>query len=433
MARVAASTMTRRRPTFAQYLRRRWRAVGLILVLLLGGVLVLAVTDRGHDPAWDARTGTVGDIVLSPDGKAAYALARDEGENARLEARSAEDGRVLWSSRLPASGALLRAVDDEVVVATDFPRAFLTSYGADGGIQWQVPLEGSPRALAIDGGLVALSLRASGNPVLVVEDGQVLRIHRFSTLVDSLDMRAGRLAVGTEGGELVVFDATGARVGNMTVPISVRSVRLDARGGVVVFGGSGVGAAALSGGVGVMDVGAAQPLRWLTRTTQGIGLVSTDRGADAVLALEAAPTYAVTLHDGKTGAVRWTRPSGDVVSRDDAGAYGGAALSPDGGTVVVLTLRGPVRALDGGTGESRWTYAAEGGTVVAFPRDDATRFATNARLVQNGPFDAVLLFLADGEPAMDRIGIAAAGLTLLAALVAALVVGAGFWRARRSW
>lgn len=424
--------MTRRRPTFPQYLRRRWRAVGLILVLLAGGLLVLAVTDRGHDPVWDVRAGVVEELAVSPDGSAVYALPREAGVITRLEARSGETGALLWESAMDSTGALLRAGEAEVAVATDFPRAFLTLYGANGDILWHIPLEGSPRALAVEDGVVALALRAPGNPVLLVEGGQVLRVHRFSSLVDALDLHAGRLAVGTEGGELVVFSPAGARLTNVTLPVSVRTLLLDGDAATVAYGGSGVGANALAGGVGVVSVGAAAPVRWHRDTALPVGLVSLDRAGRSVLAVEAVPPHALYAFDARTGETRWARPAEGVVSRDDAGAFGGAALSPDGTTVVVVTLSGPVRAFDAASGDLRWSYEA-GGTVAAFAREAPARFVTNARHVQNGPLDGILLFSAESEPAAGRFGVAAAGLTLVAAGAASVVLGVGFWRARRSW
>lgn len=407
--------------------------MGLILVLLAGGLLMLAVTDRGHDPVWDARTTPVEQVVLSPDGGAVYALSRDVANGTRVEARSAADGRLLWQSPTTASRALLRAGMGEVVVATDFPRAFLTMYDAGGAIRWQMALEGSPRALAVEDGVVALSLQASGNPVLVVEDGQVQRVLRFPSLVDALDLRAGRLAVGTESGLLVAYAPDGARLANVTLPLSVRSLRLTSDGASVVFGGFDLAPASLAGGVGVVDVGAVEPLRWVRATTLGVGLVDVDARARTVLAVEAAPPHGVYAYDAPAGDKLWSRPAGGIVPRDDAGAYGAAALSPDGASVVLATASGPVRAYAARSGASQWTYEADGATVVAFARDQPSQFVASSRLVQNGPYDAILLFSAAVEPTSARIGVVAATLTLLAALAAASVVGVGFWRARRSW
>lgn len=407
--------------------------MGLIVVLLAGGLLVLAATDRGHDPVWDARTTPIEQVVLSPDGGAVYALTRDAANGTRLEARDESDGRLLWESPTTATRALLRAGRGEVVVATDFPRAFLTMYNRDGGLRWQMALEGSPRALAVDGGTVALSLQAPGNPVLVVQDGQVSRVHRFPDLVDALDLRAGRLAVGTEGGQLVAYGPDGARLANVSLPLSVRTLRLTSDGAGVVFAGFDLAAGSLSGSVGLADLAADPPVQWIRATTLGVGLVDVDADARTVLAVEAAPPYEVYAFDAESGERLWSRRVGGIVPRDDAGAYGGAALSPDGATAIVTTVGGPVRAFAARTGEPLWTYGAEGATVVAFARDQPHAFVAAARLVQNGQHDVILLFSAAIEPTSARVGFVAATLTLLAAGAAASVVGVGFWRARRSW
>lgn len=407
--------------------------MGLILVLLAGGLLVLAVTDRGHDPEWAARTSPVAQVVLAPDGGAVYALAQGDANGTRLEARSAADGRLLWESPTTATRALLRAGRGEVAVATDFPRAFLTLYGTDGAIRWQMALEGSPRAMAVDGGVVALSLQAAGNPVLVVQDGQVVRVIRFTALVDALDLRGGRLVVGTEAGQLVAFGPDGARLANVSLPLSVRTLRFGAGADAVAFGGFDLAPGSLSGGVGVVDLDGGEPLRWLRATTLGVGLVDVDADVRTVLAVESSPPYAAYAFDAGTGETLWSRRAGGVVSRDDAGAYGGAALSPDGSSVVLVTHSGPVRAFDARTGALRWSYEAEGATVVAFARDLPNRFVASARLVQTGQYGDVLLFSSDAEPTAGRVGVVAAALTLLAAAAAATVLGVGFWRVRRSW
>lgn len=425
--------MTRRRPTFRQYLRRRWRAVGLVAVLLLGAILVLVVTDRGHDPVWDARTSLVEEVVLAPDGGVAYALAREGGSIARLEARSGADGSLLWQSPLNATRALLRSSGDEVAVATDFPRAFLTVYGEDGTARYQMPLEGNPRAMMIEDGVVALALQASGNPVLVVENGQVSRVHHFSALVNALDVRDGRLVVGTGDGQVVAFDARGARLLNASLPLVVRSVRFDGGGTLVAVAGADRAPVSLTGMVALLDTGAEAPLRWSRTTSHPVGLVDLDGAGDTVLVVEAGPASRLHALDARDGRVRWSLEVEGVVPRDDAGAFGGAAISPDGSSVAAVTLRGPVNVYDAGSGALRWAYDAEGASVVAFARDAPADFVTNARLVQSGSFDALLLFSAGGEPTAGRLPVVAAALTALAAVGLATVVGVGFWRARRSW
>lgn len=85
--------MSRRRPTLASYVRRRWRAIGAVVVLLLGSLLVLAVTDRGHDPLWVAQTDEVDHAAIAPDASAVYALTRTDGNITGLHAYRGE----MWS------------------------------------------------------------------------------------------------------------------------------------------------------------------------------------------------------------------------------------------------------------------------------------------------------------------------------------------------
>lgn len=414
-------------------MRRRWRAVGLVGVLLMGALLVVVVTDRGHDPEWSVRTSLVEELSFSTDGRVVYALAREGGQVARLEARSGQDGGLLWQSPLSAPRALVRAGAGEVAVATDFPRAFLTAFDEDGTARYQFPLEGNPKALGIEGGVVVLALQAKGNPVLVLEDGHVVREHRFAAVVNSLDIRGGRLAVGTAEGQLVVFDPNGARLVNASLPLAIRSVRLTADGASVVVGGSDPRSPVFAGGVALIDVAGGGTLRWTSTTSQMVGLVDVDASGQRVLAVEPAPPGRIHMLDAADGRESWIQAVGDGIPRDDAGALGGAAISPDGAVVIVVSPLGPVRAFDARTGDPAWTYGTQGATIVSFARDAPGIFVTNGRLVQNGPYDALLLFLPGAEPTTGRLPIVAAALTLVAAFAVAVVVGVGFWRLRRSW
>jgi hypothetical protein len=72
-----------------------------------------------------------------------------------------------------ATRALLRAGEEGVAVATDFPLAFLTFYGRDGAPRYQMALEGNPHAMALEEDRLALALNAPGNPILVLEGGVV--------------------------------------------------------------------------------------------------------------------------------------------------------------------------------------------------------------------------------------------------------------------
>lgn len=426
--------MSRRRPSFRAYVRRRWRAVGLILVLLAGSLLVLAVTDRGHDPVWEARGVLVEQAVPSPDGRAVYVLVRDGASIVRLEARDGATGAVVWESPMSATSALLRAGDEGVAVATDFPYAFLTYYGRDGTPRFQYALEGNPRAMAVEGDRIALALNAATNPILVAEGGAIARTYNHSSIVNTLDLRSGRLAVGTASGQLVVRAADGSPLLNVSLTMNVRSLRLDASGDVLVAGGQTLGVGALSGSVALLDVDAPQPLRWSQTTGATVGLVDVDAAGTVALAVEdTPPRHILRAYDAASGSTRWTAPIDGIVSRDDAGAFGGAALSPDGCYAVVSTLRGPVVALDAANGRAAWSYGASGTTFVAFARGSGDRFVATTRLVQNGPYDALLLFSAAAEPTLGRLPTLAALVTVIVAVAGATALGVGYWRLRRSY
>lgn len=429
-----ARAMSRRRVTLRAYVRRRWRPVGAIVVLLLGALLVLAITDRGHDPTWEARAavGTYDQVDVSPDGNVVYALLEEGGNITRLEARAATDGALLWESRVQATRALLRAGPDGVAVATDFPLAFLTYYGADSSIRLNVPLEGNPRALEVDGDTVAIALNAPANPILVFRDGGLERVQVSASRVNTLDAHGGRLLVGTASGDVMLYAANGTSVYNLTLPASVRSARLSVDGGSFVVGGQSLAPGDLTGLAAFVDLAADEPLRWAQPFGSSIGLVDVDRAGVAVLLVEESPGRAlVHLHEGNDGARRWTRTLPGTLARDDAGAFGAAALAPDGRSVALATLEG-ARLLSAENGEERWAFRASGGSVVVFPDDDPESLAMNARPLPSRGHETLLLFDTRSEPAIQRADVLAVGLVSLAALTLALVIGIGFHRARRS-
>lgn len=408
--------------------------VGFLLVLLAGSLLVLAITDRGHDPQWVARPGIVDTLDVAPDGSVVYALVR-AGENAtRLEARRGDDGSLLWESTLSSPRALLSATRAGVVVATDFPRAFLTGYGADGSIRYQAPLEGNPRAIASESGRVVVALQAPGNPVVVYEAGTPARTHRFNTFVNAIDLRAGRIAAGTGDGQVTLLDTHGEVLLNASLPLSVRSLRLSADGVAVIVGGFSLTPGDLSGLVAFLDATEEAPVRWIQRTPVGVGLVDMDRaGVHALAVGESPPQDTLYVYAGATGDVVWSRRLDGNVARDDAGSLGGASMAPDGRAVAAATLRSGVHVYEVPGGEERWSYGSEGSTLVSFARDDPRRMAANARLLQNGPFDALLAFRAGAGPRVENAAVVAVALVAADLAVIALVLGVGYWRVRRSY
>lgn len=426
--------MPRRRPSLRDYVRRRWRAVGLVLVLLAASLLLVAVTDRGHDPVWDARAPEVDQLVASPDGGNVYALVAEDGNLTRLEARSGEDGRLLWESPLRATRALLQAGPDGVAVATDFPSAFLTYFGEDGSVRYQIPVEGNPRAMAIEGGRLALAVQGNGYTVLVLDDGRVVDAHRFSTIVNALDMRAGRLAIGTDTGGVLVHDHDGALVSNLSFPFSVRTMRLSAEGRALVLGGFSLMPNDVSGAVAYVDLDEQAPLRWTRSMSARVGLVDMDAAGTRVLVVEESPPrYSVTLLEATEGTTRWSRTLQGHVGRDDAGAFGGAALAPDGRTAAFATLRGAIRLVDATDGEDRWTFGSKGSTLVTYPRERPDLLLANGRLVPNGENDVAFLFSTGEEPTYGRLPVLALTALATATVSLALFLGIGYWRLRRTY
>ena len=428
--------MARRRLTLRTYLRRRWRLVGFVLVLGMGALLLLAITDRGHDPLWSARQGHVEALSIAPDGEAVYVLTRDapNGPVTRLQALAGAGGDVVWQTDMNASGALVAADYGGVVVATDFPRAFVTFTGADGRPRFSVPLEGEPRALAVERGRVAVALQAgSGGAVLVVEEGRIVRTHHFGASVNALDLRAQHLAVGTSAGRVFLFAADGAELHNLSVGLDVHSVRLSADAQALVAGGANLSRGAdLSGGVAFVDARDEPPVRWMLRTSSSVVLVDLDAEGRRAIAVEESTTrHRLHAYDASGAREAWSSVLAGLVATDDAGR-GGAAISPDGRTVVVGTLRGSLRALDGETGAPLWAYQSDGTTTVAFRQTSPALFAANARLLPSGPMDTVLLFSPAREPFGGTV-FALGGLVAGAlALGGFALLGAGYWRLRRA-
>lgn len=423
--------MSRRRPTLPAYVRRRWRVVGAIVVLLLGALLVLAITDRGHGPLWEARAEELDQVALAPDASAAYALVRDGGNITRLVAFRGSDGALLWEGPLFAPRALLAAGPAGAAVATDFPRAFLTAYGADGSIRLQVPLEGNPIAMAIEGDHLALALNAPRNPVLLYQGEHLARVFHHASPVRALDLEGGLLAIGGLQGEVIVHGMDGTTIANATLPISPRSVRLAHDATALVVGGYGLTPSDPQGHVAFLELGADPLVRWQQPTPVGVGIVDLDAAGLLTLAVEESPPSA-TLHvyDGATGATLWTRDVGGSVARDDAGVTGAASLAPDAARVAVAPQQGALLVLDAHTGEERWTYRVAGAALVAFAEDEPQRVAIAARLTANRPYDTLMMFDASDEPVTQRAGVMAVALVAAAATTLALTIGIGFRRAR---
>lgn len=433
MSHLGAASMARRRPSFGTYARRRWRAVGAVVVLLLGALLVLAITDRGHDPVWQAHTGEVDQLDLAPDAAVVYALVREGGNLSALEARAGDDGRLLWESPITAPRARLRAAPDGVVLATDFPTPFLTRFGSDGSIRSQVPFEGSPHALDVDGEHAALALLAPENPVLVFEGDRLVRRVTSEGLVGALDLESGRLAVGLATGEVRLFATNGSVLYDATFPMDVRSLRLSTDGGLLAVGGAALEPGGDQGLVAIVDLSSPTPERWRTATRSAIGLIEMDRAGVVVVAVEDRP-LAASAHafEGATGLPLWGHEVGGNVFRDDAGAFGSLAVAPDGRAVAYATLRGQLQVVDAEDGELRWAYGAKGAPIVEFADAQPDVFVAAGRLSGSRLYEETFLFSLQGEPAAEDASVLAAAASAAALVLAASLLGIGYWRARRS-
>jgi len=427
--------VARRRPSFATYARRRWRVVGLLVVLLAGSLLILAITDRGHDPTWQVRGADTEQAALSPSGDAVYALVRGHGNITALDARRGSDGHLLWESPLNATRALLVAGDDGVALATDFPQAFLTFYAKDGAVRYQVPLAGVPRAMAVEGPRVALALTAPDNPVVVYDNGTQAMVHRFPDFVNALDMRGGRLAAGTGAGSVRIEGAlNGTLLYNGSFSISVRSLRLAGDGGSMVLGGASLLQGDLTGMVAFVDLLSDQPVRWSKQTTSGVGYVDLDRaGLWAIAAETAPPRDVVHAYEAYTGRERWSRVVEGGLAQGDANAGGGVALSADGQTVAVGTLHGGIGAYRMVDGARLWSYRAEGTTLVVFAGANGDALLANGRFAAGGSDSGLFSFSVAREPFAGRLPALALLVAALLIAAAAAILGVGYWRLRRSY
>lgn len=429
----AARAMSRRRLTLSGYLRRRWRLLGAIVVLTLGSLLVVAMTDRGHDPAWQQSGGEIDQVTLSPDASLAYVILREDQNVTGIQARDGLTGDQRWEGQFRAPRALMASGPAFVAVATDFPRAFLTVYNANGTPRWELPIQGSPTALAVDGERIVLALNGPGNPVLFFDTDLLIRTYALQSPVRAVDAAGGLVATGSLQGEVVVFRDRDV-VLNTTLPVVIRSLRLAHDGTSLLVGGTRIAPEDQHGAVVFLDIDGPEPIRWQRETPEGVGLVDLDGAALVAMAVEEEPPSAtVTVYEGATGATRWTRRLDGSIQRADAGDKGGAAISPDGSAVGVAAIRGDFLLLDAQDGRERWSYRAGGAAVVTFADDEPRRVLVAARVLENRPYDSLLLFSLSAEPFGERASLQVAILLMIGAASLALVVAVGSWRARRPY
>lgn len=428
--------MARRRGmTFRAYARRRWRAVGLTVVAMVATVLLLALLDRGHEPLWREAPGDVALVAASPDGRIVLAAREHDGRLVGVEGYDARSGHRLWARDVNLSApATVAAGAGWFALATPFPEARLVAYHAIGGnVLHDEFLGAEPRGVAADGDRLALALRSG---LILVYDGfQLVREHRTPPLVSAIDAAGGRIAAATAQGNLLVLSDEGVLV-NATRPVQVQSVRLSADGTRLVLGGRTLAEGDLSGALEYFDLTArtaAVPAWSTTLRARASFTALSDDGRYVAAVQETATRYTIAYWDAVAGAQpRWAVQVDGAIYRGNAGATGGAALSPSGRYVVFAPdLGGDVQVVDGWNNAFRWSYRAEGATSVAFV-GSGERFASNARLVPNQGYDALLLFDVEREPLYARFPSFALALAALEGLVgAAGLAGAYAWYRRQ--
>ncbi|MHB8605138.1 MAG: outer membrane protein assembly factor BamB family protein [Thermoplasmatota archaeon] len=429
--------MTRRRGAgFRGYAARHWRVPALTVIVMTGTFLFLTISDHGHEPLWSASLPEVADATMSPDASITFVL---EGNDARVHAISARDdaGRFLWSHALNATQPVgLAAGEGWVAALTPKIPAHLYAWEARTGHPLASAfIEGTPGPLAGDGSLLALTTTVQGNDSVRAYDAfNASPPIPVPPLAQSLDVRANRIAVGTQGGRVLVYEG-GRELFNATVPYKIQSVRLSADGRRLFVGGGSLREGDFSGGVAFLDLGAAGAPRaqWTFDTLFRVGLVELSADGERALAvIESPPAYQLVAFDTRAPTPLWTAVADGTVSHPDTGTRGGASLSPDGALAVLAAREdGPIRALDAKTGAEKWRFDAHGATVVAFPSRVADEFAANARAVAGEPYREAMVFSATREPFVHDLALITPTMLGVELAVGVVVLGVGYQRDRR--
>jgi hypothetical protein len=430
--------MARRRGlNFRTYARRRWRTTGLVLLAMAGTLLYQAVTDKGHEPLWTRRDGDVAALAVSATGDTVYTAIKQAGTVRAVRAIDA-DGRLRWFHEINSSGILIAAGRGWVAIATPFPGAQLTAWREqDGALLYREFLQGNPRSLAANGDHLALALQGPKNPLLVFTNLTPTATLNFRSFVIGLAVSPqGRVAAGTSGGDLLVWEAGRERL-NTSRPFRIQSVRLSDDGSKLLMGGFSIVEADLSGAAEFFDLDDPVPgvPKWSFPTTLGVGTVGLSRdGSRAIAVEERTPRNIVYFFD-----TRLTKPLGHfsapgVTARAESSDTGGVALSPKGDAIAVSAITGGGVTLVRTAPELKaaWTYVSEGGTLVAFASGNRERFVANAREAQDHPYDATLLFDVASEPLTKSFPRFALLVMLAEAAAGVVLLAAGYaWERRR--
>ncbi|HVL49636.1 MAG TPA: hypothetical protein VM889_13860 [Candidatus Thermoplasmatota archaeon] len=397
-------------------LRRRSRLIAFGVVAMIGTAVFAALADDGHEPRHtvavdravrllfpDARLSEkveVSEVVVAPEGDVVYTLVRFRGAERALAAWNPEDGSLAWVRPLNTSSATLAAGRGWVAATTAFPLATLMAFDArDGALRFQELVPGNPLALAADGATLALAYQAAGNPVLVLRDFADPVTVAFPGFVRALDVANGTVAGGTQGGQVLAW-REGRVLLNTSGGASVRSIRLDATGSILVVGGFSPDPVDLSGAVSLFALPENGPGRlvWSRITGSGVSFVDVSADGRRILAMQERPGRFILDFFDASRDVLWTFDAEGAVAHNDDGSNAGAALSRDGRHVVVAPLAGDIVFLDLDRREARWTYGVVGATSASFGGPAGNILATDARTTAQRGYDRLLLFDPDEEP-----------------------------------
>lgn len=411
------------------YAGRRWRTTSLLAVAVLGALVYAGVADRGHDPMWTDEGGDLEAIALAEDGETAFAL-RAAGAGRELVAMD-RTGATLWN-RSAAGGSFIGTGRGWVALAeVGEPSRLTILRGFDGVVLLQAAVGGVPRGLAADGETVAVALESPDDAVSVWTRLAYDRTLRLPTYVTALDVADDTVAAGAADGTVVV-DRSRTELARFQAGMSLRSVRLDARGETLVVGGFGAKPGDLSGGVAVYHVGpdGHEPLS-RTATENGVGFVDIASDGSVVLALEETPGRSSLRIASPTGGPALRHVAPGVVPRLGSSGLAGARLMPDGSGVAVATLTGNVDYVELPSGEVRWSWRAKGALAVDVAGDAPGAFVASARLFPSHGYDRLVLFDVRDEPFVRDMALLVPALVAAVVALGALVLGVGRTRELR--
>jgi outer membrane protein assembly factor BamB len=152
-------------------------------IFLAGAEHVQAVSEVSGHVEWRLPTGR---ISVSPTAHAGWLIAT--GDDLRLHAVSATDGRVIWQAALAVPLATPMVIDGDLLVGA-FSDGVIRGWNiTDGTVRWSTPTGTRPTDI----------LAAHGQVVLTGQNGRLISVHARTGRVDwsyPLDMAtAGRLA-----------------------------------------------------------------------------------------------------------------------------------------------------------------------------------------------------------------------------------------------